>query len=66
MDWFLRCNLHFCSLDFDLNISLWAQKVTGMFAGWGWGVLPCIGYIAIVPVGMVWLLTGLLWDRVYK
>ena len=37
-----------------------------MFAGWGWAVLPCMGYIAIVPVGMVWLLSGLLWDRVYK
>ena len=37
MDWFLRCNLHFCSLDFDLIILLWAQKVTGMFVGGGGG-----------------------------
>ena len=34
--------------------------------GVGVGVLPYMGYVAILLLGRVWFLSSLLWDRVYK
>ena len=65
MNWFLRCNLHFCSLDFDRIFNYGPRRLLGCLRGGG-GVMPCMGYVAIaVGKGMVFI-SGFLWDRVYK